>query len=326
MSTVVLGMELLGAQPPHFDMAFNTTSKTPSMYGTSDHWVSSQQGVQSTMATSDYLGFPGANARPSGRHFSLPSNYEQSNSNDHDFRENETFFNNFKTQPSRNVPLGVSTAALFPSPAMFTASNTQIDPYHSSWDARFDIDRISPTSDAKSSFDSQMHYVAPPSYEQFIDNSSSLPSKHRCDSIQSDIESHSSTLPQGQVGRRRGSEYAEPGSARAIYLEKNRKAASKCRSKQKRQQEELVEAARDVERRNKKLKAEVESLKSGMRDLMELVGQHTNCPDARLKLYLQREADRLAVGGRRNTMHSPLSGSSYSGPGSVDKTSSNEDD
>ena len=120
-------------------------------------------------------------------------------------------------------------------------------------------------------------------------------SKYRCDSMQSDVESHSSTLPQGQVGRRRGSEYAEPGSARAIYLEKNRKAASKCRSKQKRQQEELVEAARDVERRNKKLKAEVESLKSGMRDLMELVGQHTNCPDARLKLYLQREADRLAI-------------------------------
>lgn len=62
---------------------------------------------------------------------------------------------------------------------------------------------------------------------------------------------HSPTMSKSQVGRRRGSDSAEPGSARAVYLEKNRKAASKCRSKQKRQQEELIETARDVERRNK---------------------------------------------------------------------------
>lgn len=42
-------------------------------------------------------------------------------------------------------------------------------------------------------------------------------------------------LEQSQVGRRRGSKYAEPGSARAVYLEKHQKPASKCRSKQKQQ-------------------------------------------------------------------------------------------
>lgn len=124
------------------------------------------------------------------------------------------------------------------------------------------------------------------------------------------------------AGRRRGSEYAEPGSARAVYLEKNRKAASKCRTKQKRQQEDLIETAREVERRNRILKAEVEILKSGMRDLMEVVGQHSNCPDARLKLYVQREADRLATGG---ILPSPISNSSYSGRSSNGKISSPED-
>ncbi|KAF2258193.1 hypothetical protein CC78DRAFT_423505, partial [Lojkania enalia] len=75
-------------------------------------------------------------------------------------------------------------------------------------------------------------------------------------------------------------------SARAIYLEKNRKAASKCRSKQKKQQEQLVETARVVERQNKMLKAEVELLRGDMRELMQLVGQHSHCPDARLRNYL----------------------------------------
>ncbi|PVH91103.1 hypothetical protein DM02DRAFT_678242 [Periconia macrospinosa] len=53
--------------------------------------------------------------------------------------------------------------------------------------------------------------------------------------------STSQSSPMHTVGRKRKSENIEPGSARAIYLEKNHKAASKCRSKQRRQQEELVE-------------------------------------------------------------------------------------
>ena len=101
--------------------------------------------------------------------------------------------------------------------------------------------------------------------------------------------------PQSSAGRRRRSEYAEPGSARAIYLEKNRKAASKCRSKQKMEQEALVERSREFERRNRVLKAEVEFLRAELRGIKELVGQHANCPDRRMSQYLQREADRLAA-------------------------------
>jgi cyclic AMP-dependent transcription factor ATF-2 len=64
-----------------------------------------------------------------------------------------------------------------------------------------------------------------------------------------------------------------------------------------------------VGRRNKILKAEVAILKSGMQDLMQLVDQHTKCLDTRLRLYLQREADRLAARGQRNDLPSPSSSS-----------------
>ncbi|OAL02980.1 hypothetical protein IQ06DRAFT_292227 [Phaeosphaeriaceae sp. SRC1lsM3a] len=97
-------------------------------------------------------------------------------------------------------------------------------------------------------------------------------------------------------------EEAEPGSERAMYLEKNRKAASKCRNKQKKQQDDLVEQAREVQLRNKCLKAEVDVLQHGLRVFMELAGYHQNCPDSRLSVYLQREADRLATGCLRKSV------------------------
>ncbi|KAF1937354.1 hypothetical protein EJ02DRAFT_469759 [Clathrospora elynae] len=111
------------------------------------------------------------------------------------------------------------------------------------------------------------------------------------------LEASSSTTP--PTGRRRRSEYAEPGSARAIYLEKNRKAASKCRSKQKMEQEALVEKAREADRRNRLLKQEVELLQGELRNLKELVGQHSDCADNRLQQWVQGEADRLASAGYR---------------------------
>ncbi|KAF2635491.1 hypothetical protein P280DRAFT_553731 [Massarina eburnea CBS 473.64] len=93
--------------------------------------------------------------------------------------------------------------------------------------------------------------------------------------------------------RRTSSIAAEPGSARAIYLEKNRRAASKCRGKQKVQQEDLIETARTVEQKNKVLKAEVELLRSDMRNLMGVVGNHVHCPDERLRLYVDNRAEML---------------------------------
>lgn len=102
------------------------------------------------------------------------------------------------------------------------------------------------------------------------------------------------TTTMGSTRRRRNSEYVEPGSARAIYLEKNRRAASKCRSKQKHEQEQLVERSRQYERKNRMLKAEVDMLQAEVRALKDLLGQHAHCPDQRIAQYLQMEASRLA--------------------------------
>lgn len=107
-------------------------------------------------------------------------------------------------------------------------------------------------------------------------------------------KSPSTHQPSLQARRR---SHAEPGSARAIYLEKNRMAAEKCRSKQKMQQEILVEMVRDMERRNKQLKAEVEFLKGNMMDLVRIAIQHNSCVDQRFSGYLQRKAVQLATLG-----------------------------
>lgn len=111
-----------------------------------------------------------------------------------------------------------------------------------------------------------------------------------------------------------------PGSARAICLKKNRKAAKKCRSKQKKQQEALVETARDMERNNKQLKAEVELLKGDVRDLIGIVIQHGSCSDQRLSIYVQRKADHLATIGSLSPVKSeksPKRGSSSPEMGQV---------
>jgi cyclic AMP-dependent transcription factor ATF-2 len=122
------------------------------------------------------------------------------------------------------------------------------------------------------------------------------PTKLRHDSLYVKEQEPLSNTSQTVVGRRRKSEFAEPGSARAIYLEKNRKAASKCRSKQKQEQEALVERARDVERRNRILRSEVDLLQEELRSIKDIVAQHAGCPDRRLGTYLQLQADRLARG------------------------------
>lgn len=327
-------MQTVNPQNRYFKQNFNLNLEIGPMYTTSDRWAPSIQGDHASMTTAEVMGFPVANARPSDSLFTIQSNLGQTGKTDHGVHNiagSKRSFADLDTQSNTNGPLGVSTAAMYPSSAMFTANNSHMSAREpatiSPLDTRFDVDHASPNSDCKFSFDSQV-YNAGSSFTPLTDDTNSLSSKRRCDSLQSSFVEHSPTVPHAKIGRRRGSEYAEPGSARAVYLEKNRKAASKCRSKQKRQQEELVETARDVERRNRILKAEVQVLKSGMQDLMQLVGQHTECPDTRLRLYLQREADRLATGSQRSTLPSPMSGStsSYSGIGSIDKMSSPEEE
>ncbi|KAF1361472.1 hypothetical protein EJ07DRAFT_176162 [Lizonia empirigonia] len=333
MSTAVLGVRPLSTQHRHFEPDLNMDPKNASMYGTSDQWATASPDVHASMTATDYLGFSLANPQSSDGQFTLlQSNYEQMKPNDHNFHNNKAAskrsFAASNMQSSLNASHVGSSADMYPSSTVFMANNAHMRGYDlatiSPTDTRFEVDHTSLSSDSKYPFDTQMQHAGLSNFATFTDDIEPLSSKHRCDSLQSNPATHSPRISPPKSERRRGSEYAEPGSARAIYLEKNRKAASKCRSKQKRQQEELVETARDVERRNKILKAEVEILKSGMQELMQLVGQHTECPDTRLKLYLQREADRLATGVKRNSLPPPLSHSPFSGISSINEMSSSE--
>ncbi|CAE7027904.1 hypothetical protein CFE70_003994 [Pyrenophora teres f. teres 0-1] len=144
-------------------------------------------------------------------------------------------------------------------------------------------------------------YFGPPPYQDDA-------TKDRRDSIFIKDDDASPDTLQISVGRRRKSEYAEPGSARAIYLEKNRKAASKCRNKQKQEQEELVKRARDVESKNRVLKNEVEYLRKEVQDIKGLIALHANCQDERIAAYLEREADCAARHQRTHCTSCQLSG------------------
>jgi hypothetical protein len=271
------------------------------------------------------MSFPAVNALPSDSHFALQTNLEQFCPTEHVLHSKAALkcpFTDFDMQSSLNVTSKGLNSAMHSSPAVFSATNAYTTAYDpttiSLLETCFDSDHASLSSDSNYSFDGQMHYVDSSNLATFTDNINLAP-KRRCDSLHSNFAAHSPTMPQAQaqVGRRRGSERAESGLARAIHLEKNRKAASKCRSKQKRQQEELVETARDMGRRNKILNVEVELLNGEMQDLMQLLAQHTECPDARLKQYLQREADRIATGRHRDGLPSPVSRSPYSGTSSI---------
>lgn len=171
---------------------------------------------------------------------------------------------------------------------------------------RFDPEESSPVSYTSSTLDPR-HSMSTNS-THFASSSQQSSLTRGSISSQTSHDSQSPPTKQHSVRRRRKIELVDPGSARATYLEKNRSAASKCRGKQKRQQEELVEQARDFERQNKCLKAEVAMLQDGVRELMEIVGQHNDCPDTRLKRYVQREADRLATGSLRTPSLSHPSG------------------
>jgi len=72
-------------------------------------------------------------------------------------------------------------------------------------------------------------------------------------------------------------------------------AATKCRTKQRQEQEQLVQRARDEERRNRMLKRDVAILQTELRGIKEIIGLHANCHDQRIAAYLQMEADRLAA-------------------------------
>lgn len=229
------------------------------------------------------------------------------------------FNNNFATMQSGPYGLGrVDSFHMVPasnpmpySSAPFPYSPVPVGmPMNKSPYASTDVTTVSPlqtTFDAVPSYGPYMEYENEP--QSAISSQSSFvmlgmpsgPGSRKRSSAESREESESDASPDknpSAARRRKSSPLTD--TARERYLEKNRRAATKCRSKQKKQQEDLVENARDAEKRNKLLRAEVHILKEDMRELMQVVGEHSHCPDNRLRMYVQREADRLAVGAPRS--------------------------
>ncbi|KAH7359857.1 hypothetical protein BKA66DRAFT_573962 [Pyrenochaeta sp. MPI-SDFR-AT-0127] len=340
MTARLLRMQSLGGFRYHEpELNQKTMPEMPGSHGTQDGWHPTSRGGRPPSSATNYFGFPVANISTSDGHFLLDPTFAQKkpfNQNDkplHNVNPNAqpagSGFASRAEMDANTSALSLSTHNLYPSSLIFTPTNmhdpTQDTTALSPLVPRFDSDQASPESNGTFSYGEQPRSPQSSKFMQFTAHHQQRPAKRRCDSLQVSLEAHSPTTQHPKIGRRRRSEFAEPGSARAVYLEKNRKAASKCRSKQKMQQEELVETARDAERKNRALKAEVELLKGGMRELMDIVGQHTDCPDGRLRTYVQREADRLASGITRPVQPSLSSGSSFSRETISPKTSSSPD-
>ncbi|KAF1850501.1 uncharacterized protein K460DRAFT_361278 [Cucurbitaria berberidis CBS 394.84] len=292
------------------------------LYGMQESWSYSPNLNKPHTAAAGYLDYYNSKMPASNIRLQRPPTLqkEESSSQDEEQSQNTVLAQRRYSQLGVQAQIDPSTQSLqltipvmYSSSSVFTASNAQNNPQStptvSPLDTRFDMDNESPGSHGSFSYDGQLQPTDAMQFMPFSPDLQHAPFKRRCDSLQTLRESHSLDSTNSSTARRRKSEYAEPGSARAIYLAKNRKAASKCRSKQKKQQEELVEIARDVERKNRALKAEVDILKGGIRELMGIVAQHSDCSDKRLTTYVQREADRLAAGAMRTGLPSPPSAS-----------------
>ncbi|KAF2844303.1 hypothetical protein T440DRAFT_473499 [Plenodomus tracheiphilus IPT5] len=297
---------------PFYDPEFSTqvSSEAPNFYGPQAGWASALRGGKSATPATDYLIFPGSDTPPPEDDIQLSPPDLQDGSSKRPRKDSHTIAAQAPTMYiAPSVQVGGSqvpayqtntTPPMFSSASMFTASNTMttnrttatISPLQT----RFNMDGDNATYNDPFSSQTQSWALDAQDTMSFSTGYHDPSVKRHSESPQARHGQSSPVTSHSSGGRRRRHENAEPGSARAIYLEKNRKAASKCRSKQKMQQDDLVETARDVERRNRMLKAEVDMLKGGVQELMEIVGQHT---DGRLRAYVQREADRLAAGASR---------------------------
>ncbi|KAF2127511.1 hypothetical protein P153DRAFT_387254 [Dothidotthia symphoricarpi CBS 119687] len=329
MTTGLLGMQSLGG-PRYCDspLDLKLASEISNLYSTQDSWACPPRGSQPSMTTTAYMDFSTPNLSSSDGQFRHDSMFQHNGYPAHDDESShkQTLRRAYTDFVSRPESTTVTAPLEFSASPMFTATNLPTNTHNATMMTplvtHFDQPDASPDPNGNFSFDEQSHSTESHNFVHLPTGHDQPPLKQRRRSVQTSQEALSPTESLSSAGRRRKSEYAEPGSARAIYLEKNRKAASKCRNKQKRQQDDLVEMARDVERRNRFLKAEVELLRAGMRELMEVVGKHNECPDSRLRSYVQREANRLVAGNQRTAVFTPPSKSSSSDGMSPHKTSS----
>lgn len=292
---------------PYYETGMS--QQTSNLFGPQQGWASALCGGKSVTPGRGFLNYPASNAPPSENDLQLPTKLPGEElttrlgkqSHDLSIQAPSMYTDTATTTADLSSPdFATAGVAMYSSASMFNAANVTANdhetPTVSPLETRFDLHSVSEPFNSSFSFQSPPQSLEGQAAMQYPTAPPHVANKRRCDSPDIKYSSSSPVRTPSLGGRRRRSENVEPGSTRAIYLEKNRKAASKCRSKQKMQQEDLVETARDVERRNRYLKTEVEMLKGGIRELMEIVGQHNGCEDSRLRDYVQRKADRLGSG------------------------------
>jgi cell division protein FtsB len=100
------------------------------------------------------------------------------------------------------------------------------------------------------------------------------------------------SFPQSEV---RSGHMSQPElySARQLHLEKNRKAAAKCRERSKQHTVELVAQASDLSSKNKALKAEETELRKQILELKNEVLRHAGCGSWAIDEYVSQCAGEI---------------------------------
>jgi len=289
---------------PYYERSMSQPNSN--LFGPQQGWASALCGGRAV--TPAYLNYAASNTPPSENELHLHPRHTQEPLTTHLGKRSHAMsiqvphmYSTIATTTSLSPPVYADAGPdMYPQASLFNAANVTANQHHSPTlsphETRFDLHR------APAPFSSPYSFQSPP---QPLQGQNTVPfshaSRHAAEGMHgSSPENRYHSASPARVpsvgGRRRRSENVEPGSTRAIYLEKNRKAASKCRSKQKMQQEGLVQTAHDFKVRNDYLKNQVKKLKKEMSDLMEEVSPHNDCEDGRLREYIQRKADRLASG------------------------------
>jgi hypothetical protein len=109
-----------------------------------------------------------------------------------------------------------------------------------------------------------------------------------------EIDGYQSPELQKKTGKsqRRRRKNTDPKQRHAEKLEKNRKAAERCRQKQRAFVSNLQERAREEELKRARLIAQVNQLRDSILSLKESMVSHSGCNDERIKQYLLSELSR----------------------------------
>jgi len=120
--------------------------------------------------------------------------------------------------------------------------------------------------------------------------------------VESNTGQHYSEPPGVHSGRGRKRQPLASDEKRAVQMEKNRKAAERCRKKKKAFIEDLQSRAKQEEEKRTMLKAQVEHLEKIVLSLKEEMVNHNACEDGRIGGYLLSHVQRQMKEGGQTSL------------------------